>query len=29
VMGMCQILFSKLLKILRIEGEDFDVDESY
>jgi hypothetical protein len=29
VMGKCQILGSKLFKILRIEGEDFDVDESY
>jgi hypothetical protein len=29
VMGICQILVSKVFKILRIEGEDLDVDESY
>jgi hypothetical protein len=29
VMGICQILGSKLFKILRIVGEDFDVDVSY
>jgi hypothetical protein len=29
VMGICQFLVSKLFKILKIEGEGFDVDESY